>query len=148
MSKLDPTLPSVGTILVAHNEEDSSEQVSSTAENTIQTLTIPVCDYAKLLIEAIVQERYERDASSKCDYSWNIKVNGVTKKSFSARIISLATTGVDSGGRNTHLIDTIIEGPITSPQDITITCTMSVSNAGCGVMVNNVRVWGLIQVGD
>lgn len=148
MSKLDPQLPQTGTILIANNDVDSAEKVSSTAENIIQTLTIPVSLYSKLLIEAIVQERYEADASSKCDYTWNVKVAGVTKKTFTTRIISLATAGADSGNRNTHLISTIIDGPIQTPKDITLTCTMTVSNANCGVLVKNIRVWGIIQPGD
>jgi hypothetical protein len=148
MSKLDPTLPQSGTILIVNNETDSAERVSSTAENIIQTITIPVSMYSKLLIEAIVQERYEVDASNKCNYTWNIKVGGVTQKTFSTRNIALATSFVDSGSRLTHLIDTIIDGPINSPIDITITCTMSINNANCGILVKSIRVWGIIQPGD
>jgi hypothetical protein len=130
-------------IFIDSIETDSSEKVSSTSENTIQTISLPANSYNKILIEAGVRERYEVDVSNKTDNTWRIKVDGVLKKTFTTRIIALATSGADSGGRYSHRISTIVDGGQTTAVNITITGQMTVSNANCGLMVYYLRLWGI-----
>ena len=158
LRNIDPTKPRVhgsehingqedpipgALIFIDSIESDSSERVSSAAENTIQTISLPANSYDKILIEAGVRERYEVDASNKTDNTWKIKVDGVLKKTFTTRIIALATASADSGGRCSHRISTIAAGGQLSPVNVIITGQMTINNANCGLLVYYLRLWGI-----
>ena len=130
-------------IFIGSQESDSAEQVSSVAENTLATLSLPANSYDKILIEAEIRERYEVDASNKTNNTFKIKETGVTKKTFSSRIIALATASADSGNRHTFRISTIIAGGQTSTASITLTGQMSINNANCGLLIYSFRLWGI-----
>jgi hypothetical protein len=130
-------------VLIAAIETDGGEQVSSVAENVLQTLSLPANSFKRILIEATVRERYEVDASNKTNNTWNIDVDGSTVKTFTSRIIALATASADSGNRHTFNISTIVNGGQAAAVDVDITGQMTINNANCGVMVYNMRLWGL-----
>jgi len=131
-------------VLIANDETDSAETTSSTSETTLKTISLPANSYSKILIEADVISRFEADLSSRCDFTWRIKYNGVTQKTFVVRIIASSTSGIDSGGRYVTHLSYIMSGGQASAANVTITGQMTVSNAAAGILVHNVRLWGII----
>ena len=130
-------------IFIDSNEVSGAEQVSSTGENTLQTISLPANSYDKIFIEACIRSRYEVDAANKTDNTFKIKIDGLLKATFTERIIALSTSGTDSGGRNTTHISTVATGGQVTAVNVTITGQMTINNANCGLMVYYVRLWGI-----
>lgn len=136
--------PGQGAWVLLHSaEDDTAETVSSTSETTKGTYNLPINSYSYILIEAGTQARYEVDVSSKADFTWRIKHGGILKKTFTERIIALATSGTDSGHRNNSYISHIMPGGQTEAADIIITGQTTVSNANVGFLLKYFRVWGI-----
>ena len=159
MSKLSPTKPvthasehlSTGNdkmtgvrVLLYSAESDTAETNTTTNETTKYTQSLPANSYSYILIEAGTQSRYERDVSSKANFTWRIKYNAVTQKTFNEKIIALAAAGCDTGGKYNGYISTIMAGGQAGAADITITGQASVSNANVGFLLKYVRIWGII----
>lgn len=134
-----------GTLILLYNDEvDSSETNTTTVETEKKSWILPANVYSKIIIESEVRDRVEQDASTKCDFTWRIKVGGVTVKIFINRIIAMNTTGVDSGGRQVIPVKTIVAGGQSGNTAISLTGQMTVSNANTGILVHSLRVYGII----
>ena len=134
-----------GTLILLYNDEvDSSETNTSTVEVEKKSWTLPANSYSKIIIESEVRDRVEQDASTKCDFTWRIKVGGVTAKTFINRIIASSTTSIDSGGREVIPVKTIVAGGQTGNTAISLTGQMSLSNANTGILAHSLRVYGVI----
>jgi len=134
-----PGLP----VLIYNDESDTGETVSSVAETTKYTYSLPANNYEKMLIEAGTQSRYEVDVSNKNNITWKIKVDGVLQKTFTERIIALATASADSGNRVNGHISTIIAGGQIASVSITVTGQQTINNANAGFLLKFFRVWGI-----
>jgi len=130
-------------VLINNNETDTAETVSSVAEVTKFTLVVPANSFAFLYIEFAAVHRYEVDVASKMNVIYNIKLDGVTKKTFNAKILALSTSGTDTGQKETIYGSTIIAGGQAAAASVTITEQMDVNNANCGVIGKFARVWGI-----
>jgi hypothetical protein len=135
--------PSGTAVLLYNDETDSSETTSSTTETEKKSWTLPANSYAKIIIEAEVRDRVEQDANTKCDFTWRIKVGGVTQKTYVNRIIAVSTQSIDSGGKEVLPLKTIVAGGQTSSTAISITGQMSISNAATGILAHSLRVYGV-----
>jgi hypothetical protein len=122
----------------------TSEIVSSTAESAARkTYTLPANDYDHVIVEFGVQQRVEQDATTRCDFTWRIKVGGSTERTYIERVIAMNTTNVDSGGRRQTVLMHRLAGGQVSPTNITITSQHSLSNAATGSIVQWMRVYGV-----
>ena len=131
-------------VLLDNTETDTAETNTTTNETTNYTYTLPINSYSKILIEACFQSRYEVDTASKANFTWRIKYNGATQKTFTGKIIALSTSGCDTGGKVNEYISYIMNGGQASAADITITGQTDVSNANVGFILKFARVWGII----
>jgi len=130
-------------IFIKSIETNSVEQVSSAAENTIQTISLPANSFNQIYIECAMRSRYEVDISNKTNNTYNIKVDGATKATFSERIIALATANADSGGRNNSHFSVITPGGQAAAVNVIVTAQMSINNANCGILCYFIRLWGI-----
>ena len=130
-------------IFIDSKETDSAELLASTSETTIQTITLPANSYEKILIEFGYQSRFEASTNSKCDYTWRVKVDTTTVKTFYNRIIASSTSGIASGDRISGQYSVIYQGGNTSSVTISITGQMTVSNSACGMLVHYLRIYGI-----
>lgn len=131
-------------ILLYSDEADSSETNTSTGETEKKSWTLPANSYSKIIVESEVRCRVEQDASAKCDFTWRVKLGGVTQKTFVQRIIASATTGIDSGGRNVLTVKTSFNGGQTGNTAISLTGQMNLSNAATGILAHSLRVYGVV----
>lgn len=136
--------PSGTVILIYNDEADSSETATSTVETEKKAWTLPANSYSKIIVEAEVRDRVEQDASTKCDFTWRIKVGGVTIKTFVNRIIASSTTSIDSGGREVLSLKTIVAGGQTGNTAISLTGQMNLSNASTGILAHSLRLYGVV----
>jgi hypothetical protein len=133
--------------LLSYDETNSAENVSATAESAaLKTVSLAINSYTYIMIEIIVRSRYEQDVSAKVDFTWRIKYDGSTIRTFIHRVIALSTSGIDSGGRYTSTLSHIMEGGQGSAKNITVTAQNSVSNANVGSLIHSIRVYGIMDV--
>lgn len=133
--------------LIYTDEAPSSEHASSVTESgALVTASLPANKYTYIKVEAIVQNRDERDLQSKSDFTWKIKYAGSPVKTFTnrVRIICDPTTGTDSGGKVMSPLWCIFAGGQASADNITITVINSVSHASVGSLVVGFAVYGII----
>lgn len=130
-------------IFIDSNETDSAETVSSIAETTKNTISLPVNSFAKIYIEFAAVHRYEVDVAAKMNATYRIKLDGVLQKTFAAKILANSLTGVDTGQKEPINGSVIIAGGQTSVASVTITGQIDVNNAGAGFLTKFVRLWGI-----
>jgi hypothetical protein len=144
VTKMVTAPPAPGTFLLHTNETPVTEITSSTAESSaLRTYNLVANTYDHILVEAEVRNRVEQDASTRCDFTWRFKVDGVTTKTFVNRIIAMNTANVDSGGRFNERLSMLIAGGQIASTALTITSRNSLSNGSTGAQLVSFRVWGI-----
>jgi hypothetical protein len=122
----------------------TSEIVSDVTESAARkTFTLPANDYDDIIVEFGVQQRVEQDATTRCDFTWRIKVGGTTERTYIERVIAMNTAGADSGNRSQSVLMHRFAGGQGSPTAITITSQHSLSNPDTGSTVQWMRVYGV-----
>lgn len=142
-----PTTLTGMKFLIYNDETAGTEHNTSTAESAaLKTYSLAANSYDKIMIEAIITARIDPDANNKDDFTFRIKEAGVTVATFEPRVIGVAASGADGGGRYVETVSTIIDGGQGVSTDLTITVQISVSNANIGANVLAFRVWGIRDV--
>jgi hypothetical protein len=159
MSKLSPTKPVLHAsehlyagndkltgirVLLNSLETDTAETNTTTNETTKYTFTLPINSYSFIMIEAGFVSRYEKDVASKANFTYNIKYNGATQKTFNSKVLALSTSGCDTGAKVIDYISFIMTGGQAAQHNITITGQTDVNDANCGFVLKFARVWGII----
>lgn len=122
----------------------TSEIVNDVTESAARkTFTLPANDYDDIIVEYGVQQRVEQDATTRCDFTWRIKVGGTTERTYIERVIAMNTAGADSGNRSQSVLMHRFAGGQGSPTAITITSQHSLSNPATGSTVQWMRVYGV-----
>ena len=130
-------------ILIKSDEVDTAETVSSTSRVTKFSLYLPANSYDFIYAEFCMVHRYEVDVNAKMNIIYLIQLSGTTKKTFNAKILACANTGIDTGQKETFYGSTIIPGGQTGPNNVDFTEQMDVNNANCGVIGKFARLWGI-----
>lgn len=130
--------------LLYNTETASSEHNTSTAESSaLGSYTLPANSYDYIKIEAIIRLRAEEDAASKSDFTIRFYEGATLRRTYTARIIENSTAGIDSGGRMTTTLSTVITGGQGSSSALTVTVQPSRSNANIGALCEAFRVYGI-----
>ena len=130
-------------IFIDSNETDSAETVSSVAETTKNTISLPANSFAKIYIEFAAVHRYEVDVAAKMNATYRIKLDGALQKTYNAKILANSLAGVDTGQKESIYGSVIIAGGQTAAASVTITGQIDVNNANAGFLTKFVRLWGI-----
>lgn len=129
--------------LLYNTETASSEHNTSTAESSaLGTYTLAANSYDQIKIEAVIRLRAEEDAASKSDFTIRFYEGATLRRTYTARVIENNTSGIDSGGRTTLTLSTMIAGGQGSSSALTVTVQPSRSNSAIGALCEAFRVYG------
>lgn len=131
-------------VFIISTEADSAETVSNVGEVTKATLSLPANSYTKIYIEFAGVHRYEVDVTAKMNATWKINYNAILQKTFNAKILALATSGCDTGQKESIYGSVIMAGGQAAAADVTITGQIDVNNANAGYLLKFCRIWGII----
>ncbi len=126
-------------VLIANNETDTGETTNDTNETTLFTISLPANNFRLILIEALVRAKNIYTTANHATFTWRIKYNGVTIRTFTQIVANPAS-------RNTQLnqyLSYLYAGGQAAAANVTITGQMSAANAGIGILGNMVRLWGV-----
>jgi hypothetical protein len=107
--------------------------------------TVPANNYTYIRIEIIAQSRVDVDANNKISFAWTINA-GAQSKTFTPKIISVTTAGVDGGGTSVEQYSYTYKRPgggNDGSVSISLQTTISATNANIAAKILAFRVYGI-----